>query len=1526
MSPVVHAPCVKVPAVRVRGRAAIQLLAGALFGALALTGCGITPSTDVQAVASGSLSVQGTLDLGASPVGTPSVPASLAVTNRGKASVTANMAAIAGSEFRVTANTCGNSIAAGESCTVTIAFTPQAAGARTATLSVASGVQTVTATLTGTGLRGPALSLNVGGIQFTDTAVGTSSPVQQIGITNSGDTAAAVQTTAGQGSFQQVSSTCAASLPALATCNVGVVFRPTARGAAQGTFTASAGSVSVSRDLTGNGFLPGHVQVNPTALEFPDTAVNATSDATSLVFLNDGDAPAAITAFSVSADFAQIGSTCAGSLAAKATCAVQLAFRPGSAGAKSGIATMVASSGTLAVPLSATAYLRAKLTVSPASLTFASTEVGSASAAGSVVITNAGDRSTDVALGALSGDFRSGITNCPATLGPHAQCSASIVFAPTATGSRTGALTVSSSSGAVSAGLSGNATATPRLTIAPATVSFGNAAVGSTTQPSVFTVSNPTAAVIAVQLVSAPQDFTVIASTCGAQVAANAQCSVSVVFAPTSAGAVSDALSVRSDGGVATAAVSGVGQAPASLQISPSSVNFPSVVAGESSAGITLTVTNAGDLPAAIVSPAVSADYSITTNACGSSLAPHNSCALVVVFTPAEAGVHAGQLSLPSPTGNVVAALSGTASAPARLRFTPGTLNFPDVLVGSESAALKVAVANTGGAPAAIATPVFTGSYALGATTCGSTLAAHTACSMSVIFKPTAAGRQPGQLTIPSATGAVSAALTGLAQAPAHLQIAPASVSFPDVLLGSTSAGLPITLTNTGDVPASFSAPVASANFVVATNSCTGSLPAHATCLITLAFRPATSGEHNGQLSVAGPNGTLACSATGSGIATDLTISAAGGIVSLRTGETLQLTALLNGVPTTVAWSVDAASGAAVTGTGLFSAPTQAPADAAVVVHAATTAGPSASADITLTIQSATPVLQSLVPSSAPLGTATTVHVMGTNLDRIDTLLLNGVSTPMTRISQSELSFSVTPPLSATGSLPVVGTYAEQANKDSNALALTLVEAPVTYDAAVRFTQQAAVGTTVDQIAQIQSRGFNKWVDWQFATDMYPYETRSDMAYGTYMVNTQNSSYALRQRVTMALKQVFTFGASDPCFEAQCGHYWEARLQKDAFGNARALLYDVATSPLMGAFLQNARNYTRYPWTGESRANANFAREFMQLMTVGPFKLNRDGSTVFDANGSPVPTYNEDNVTDAAAALSGWSWADIGYYDSLLTGNPLLPMVPTESVHNPLAKTILPGVTLPAGQTANKDLNDVVDALFNHPNIAPFLCRRLIQHLVTSNPSPEFITRVVAVFEDNGKGVRGDLSAVIKAILLDSEARRGDDPNGAYTATETHYMEPLLYIASVVSAAGAVYTDDQIYHITGPLGQDLFMSQTVFGAYSPDNKLPTGPFAPEVQLLNDSASLEKVAFVNNITHGSIPGITADVSLSPFWNAANGTALLDRFNHFLFHGTMPAPLRTAMTAYISDHADKPLNEMVPDLILIATTSSSYQVIH
>jgi hypothetical protein len=344
----------------------------------------------------------------------------------------------------------------------------------------------------------------------------------------------------------------------------------------------------------------------------------------------------------------------------------------------------------------------------------------------------------------------------------------------------------------------------------------------------------------------------------------------------------------------------------------------------------------------------------------------------------------------------------------------------------------------------------------------------------------------------------------------------------------------------------------------------------------------------------------------------------------------------------------------------------------------------------------------------------------------------------------------------------------------------------------------------------------------------------------------------------------------------------------------------------------------------------------MQLFTLGTALLNEDGSVQLDSSNNPIPTYSQDQVQEFALAYTGWTYPTMPgatqqkHNPAYWTG----PMVSMNSDHDMTPKQLLQytgvasGGLLSGGQTAEQDLDGALDNIFNHPNLPPFASRELIQHLVTSNPSPAYVQRVAEVFKNNGSNVRGDMKAVITAILLDTEARRGDDPTTAVGA-DGHLQEPILFMTGLLRAFGAVSDGSNLASQGSSMGQNALFPGSVFNFYSPNFVIPeTTLFGPEFQILTTATSLNRVNFVNTFVFSSL-GSGTTVSFSSYASqASNPSQLLASLNTLMLHGTMSADMNTSiLTAMqaVPAGASQGLQEAQTAIYLIGT-SSQYQVQH
>ncbi len=513
----------------------------------------------------------------------------------------------------------------------------------------------------------------------------------------------------------------------------------------------------------------------------------------------------------------------------------------------------------------------------------------------------------------------------------------------------------------------------------------------------------------------------------------------------------------------------------------------------------------------------------------------------------------------------------------------------------------------------------------------------------------------------------------------------------------------------------------------------------------------------------------------------------------------------------------------------------------------------------------------------------------------------------------------------------------------------------------VRFLEQATFGPTTSLIGHLQEVGFDAWLAEQFyaKTSSYPalatMPARSSTGCPTgspstcvrdnytmyplqvrFFQDALDNDDQLRQRVALALHEILVVSGVKITQPSQMAPYLNMLLD-DAFENYRKLLWDLTLNPAMGHYLDMVNNDAPVP-TSNVSPNENYAREVMQLFSLGVNLLNPDGSVQSDAFGNPIPTYSQDNIEDLAHVFTGWTYAPIAPAASARHNPPnfLAPMVlyrdakGKDTNHDKGVKVLLdyPGAvntTLPAGGDGEVELNEAIDNIFRHPNVGPFIGKQLIQHLVTSNPSGAYVTRVAQAFDDNGSGVRGDMKAVVRAILLDPEARGTVRTEPAYG----HLREPVLFITSLLRALDA-RSDGILAAQANAMGQNLFYSPTVF-SYYPHEYVVNGTSiqGPEMGIQSSLAALNRVNFVNTLAFSQLrspaPGPGTVLDLSPLRQLApDPMALVGYLNRLLMHGSMSADaLATVTGAVTAIPAANPLLRAQTALYLIAS-SSQYQV--
>jgi uncharacterized protein (DUF1800 family) len=485
-----------------------------------------------------------------------------------------------------------------------------------------------------------------------------------------------------------------------------------------------------------------------------------------------------------------------------------------------------------------------------------------------------------------------------------------------------------------------------------------------------------------------------------------------------------------------------------------------------------------------------------------------------------------------------------------------------------------------------------------------------------------------------------------------------------------------------------------------------------------------------------------------------------------------------------------------------------------------------------------------------------------------------------------------------------------------------------------RFLAQATFGPTPEQIARVQSGGIEAFLEDEFAgspvtypdLDLWPGTVPATCTgscvrdnYTVYPLQQQFFRNAitggdqLRQRVAFALSQILVVSAVNDNLRlpSRLAPYLRT-LVEHAFGNFRDLLYHVTLNPAMGRFLDMAGNNRANP-------NENFARELLQLFTVGLHELHDDGTEVLDADGRPIPTFNEATVVAFSRAFTGWNFArapapGVTDYRSL--------MVLNQGNHDLGTKRLLGGVVLAANRNGSEDLDRTIDNVFHHHNVGPFLGRQLIQKLVTARPSPAYVGRVASAFNDNGAGVRGDMKAVVRAVLLDPEARAPEPP-----ATFGKLREPVLAITSLLRAFATTEATsdfvlgDSFLPTNLRCGQDLFRAPSVFNYFPPGG---------ELAIHSTATALARVNLVYAIVYRTLPtsadrpkGTWVDLAeLEPL--AGDPAALVAAVDERLLAGTMSGSMRAVVVERTASVPAADRRGRARKAVYLVASSAAYQV--
>jgi uncharacterized protein (DUF1800 family) len=649
-----------------------------------------------------------------------------------------------------------------------------------------------------------------------------------------------------------------------------------------------------------------------------------------------------------------------------------------------------------------------------------------------------------------------------------------------------------------------------------------------------------------------------------------------------------------------------------------------------------------------------------------------------------------------------------------------------------------------------------------------------------------------------------------------------------------------------------------------------------------------------------------------------------------------------------VTWSVNGKPGGDVSvgtidSTGLYTAPTPAPASNLVQVTATSAADPTKSASSATTLLNPIAQVYLLTPATLSPNTAFNLTVTGNKF-------LNGAQV-MFGAAPATTSFVDSSHLTVTGMAPAAGvidlTVVNPSPDGTPSSVKALAVGGVSQRAAIRLLEQSTFGPSNAQLVAVEAGGMEQFLADQFQAPVSQYPVQDPVvndlsvpqaAFFQNAMNPLANSDQLRQRVVFALNQIWVVSGNKLSAPRFYTPYLQV-LAADAFTNYRNLMGDVTLNSAMGIYLDMVNNAKPDPIAG-THANENYAREFLQLFTVGDNLLNANGTPVIQ-NGAFVATYTQATIQDLARTFTGWTFSDPGlncngwpYGD---VNNPQAgpnPMVACDNNHDVGAKTIL-GTALPANQTSQQDLDGALNIVFNHPNLPPFVAQRFIRNFVTSNPSPAYVTRVANAFANGtfsshgtnfGSGQRGDMQALIAAVLLDPEARRGDS-SATENPLDGHLREPVLLVTNVLRALNATSDGQNLQYAAGSVNQFLFYSGSVFNFYPPLATIPfTQPplFGPEFTLYNTASTLSRVNLIEQMIFFSIsPGTQIDLSTIAALSNDPPT-MVEALNQQLLRGTMSAPMRTAiLNAVNAVPPGNPLAQAQTAAYLIMS-SSQYQV--
>ena len=538
------------------------------------------------------------------------------------------------------------------------------------------------------------------------------------------------------------------------------------------------------------------------------------------------------------------------------------------------------------------------MTLSPATLTFSGQPLQTISSPQTVTVTNTGTTSLAVSNISIVGDFLE-TDNCGNAIGANGTCQISVTFDPSSSGTRSGTLTVAGNiaGGQETVSLSGTGTTQSAIVLLPSSVNFGDLQVATTSTAQQVTISNTSAAAIALTSESVSGPFAIRTNTCASTLATNTGCTLAVVFQPTVVGPASGTLTVISAQGTESIGLSGTGENPATDTVSPTSLIFPATPEDTISAPQTITLTNNGGVPLTGIQVLTSGDFQVI-NGCVASLNAQSACTLTVEFAPHATGIETGTIKITDSVGSQIVSLSGTGTAPATDTLSPTSLTFPATEIGQSASAQTITVTNSGGAALTQLSIRAIGAGFGQSNNCGSTLVARSTCIITVTFQASTTGTVTGQIYVADSIRSQIVPLTASGIAPTDDNLTPMSLDFGGQIIATASAPQTITLSNNIHVTLSGIQIQSSNPDFMFTKTCGATLTAGESCAIQVVFEPHAAGAESGTITEADSSRTQQVILTGIGYLPNITLAPGGlnfGVVGLQVLSTAQTLRLTNG-------------------------------------------------------------------------------------------------------------------------------------------------------------------------------------------------------------------------------------------------------------------------------------------------------------------------------------------------------------------------------------------------------------------------------------------------------------------------------------------------------------------------------------------------------------------------------------------------------------------------------------------------------